>query len=66
MTYTSSSDHNCGTNSKYYFYTWYFLCTEYQSDYGFRQSMQIAIKALSPGINNPGTATICLHELGDL
>jgi uncharacterized membrane protein len=34
--------------------------------YGFRQLMEIAIKALSPGINDPGTATISLHALGDL
>lgn len=34
--------------------------------YGFRQLMEIAIKALSPGINDPGTATIALQALGDL
>jgi uncharacterized membrane protein len=28
--------------------------------------MEIAIKTLSPGINDPGTATISLHALGDL
>ena len=28
--------------------------------------MEIAIKALSPGINDPGTAVISLHALGDL
>jgi uncharacterized membrane protein len=32
--------------------------------YGFRQLMEIAIKALSPGINDPGTATIALQCLG--
>jgi len=35
-------------------------------DYGFRQLMEIAIKALSPGINDPGTAVISLQALGDL
>lgn len=34
--------------------------------YGFRQLMEIAVKALSPGINDPGTATIALHALADL
>ncbi|MGZ5135234.1 MAG: DUF2254 domain-containing protein [Flavitalea sp.] len=34
--------------------------------YGFRQLMEIAIKALSPGINDPGTATISLQAIGDL
>ncbi len=34
--------------------------------YGFSQLMEIAIKALSPGINDPGTAVISLHALGDL
>ncbi len=34
--------------------------------YGFRQLMEIAIKALSPGINDPGTATIALQALSDL
>jgi uncharacterized membrane protein len=34
--------------------------------YGFRQLMEIAIKALSPGINDPGTATIALQCLADL
>jgi uncharacterized membrane protein len=34
--------------------------------YGFQQLMEIAIKALSPGINDPGTATISLQELGNL
>jgi uncharacterized membrane protein len=28
--------------------------------------MEIAIKALSPGINDPGTATISLQALGEL
>lgn len=34
--------------------------------YGFRQLMEIAIKALSPGINDPGTAVLSLHALADL
>lgn len=34
--------------------------------YGFTQLMEIAIKALSPGINDPGTARLCLHYLTDL
>ena len=35
-------------------------------DYGMKQLMEIALKALSPGINDPGTAVISLHALGDL
>ncbi|WP_200864773.1 DUF2254 domain-containing protein [Arcticibacter svalbardensis] len=34
--------------------------------YGFRQLMEVAIKALSPGINDPGTAVLSLQALGDL
>ncbi|MGV3587590.1 MAG: DUF2254 domain-containing protein [Adhaeribacter sp.] len=34
--------------------------------YGFRQLMEVAVKALSPGINDPGTAVISLHALADL
>lgn len=34
--------------------------------YGFRQLMEVAVKALSPGINDPGTAILSLHALGDL
>lgn len=34
--------------------------------YGLKQLMEIAIKALSPGINDPGTAVISLHAVGDL
>ena len=34
--------------------------------HGFRQLMEIAIKALSPGVNDPGTATISLHAISDL
>ena len=35
-------------------------------DYGFRQLSEIALKALSPGINDPGTAVISLNSLSDL
>ncbi len=34
--------------------------------YGYTQLMEIAIKALSPGINDPGTAVISLQAIGDL
>jgi len=34
--------------------------------YGFRQLMEVAIKALSPGINDPGTAILSLRALIDL
>ncbi|GAB2530262.1 DUF2254 domain-containing protein [Rufibacter soli] len=34
--------------------------------YGFKQLAEVAIKALSPGINDPGTAILSLHVLGDL
>jgi uncharacterized membrane protein len=34
--------------------------------YGFRQLMEIAVKALSPGINDPETAIISLQAIGDL
>ncbi|MBZ9557649.1 MULTISPECIES: DUF2254 domain-containing protein [Modicisalibacter] len=33
---------------------------------GLTQLMEIAIKALSPGINDPGTARLCLHQLTEL
>ena len=36
------------------------------ADYGFRQLAEIAIKALSPGINDPGTAIGALNALSDL
>lgn len=36
------------------------------ADYGFIQLAEIAIKALSPGINDPGTAVIALNSLSDL
>lgn len=32
-------------------------------DYGFRQLSEVAIKALSPGINDPGTAVLAMHAL---
>jgi uncharacterized membrane protein len=35
-------------------------------EYGFRQLSEIAIKALSPGINDPGTAIISFRALIDL
>lgn len=34
--------------------------------YGFSQLREIALKALSPGINDPGTAIISLHALSSL
>jgi uncharacterized membrane protein len=34
--------------------------------YGFRQLMEIAVKALSPGINDPGTAIISIQAISDL
>lgn len=34
--------------------------------YGFRQLMEIGVKALSPGINDPGTAILSLQAIGDL
>lgn len=33
------------------------------ADYGFRHLAEIAIKALSPGINDPGTAILAMHAL---
>lgn len=36
------------------------------ADYGFRQLSEIAIKALSPGINDPGTAVIALQAIASL
>ena len=39
---------------------------ERNADYGFTQLAEIAIKALSPGINDPGTAVISLHALSDI
>jgi uncharacterized membrane protein len=34
--------------------------------YGFRQLREVAVKALSPGINDPGIAVICLDYLSEL
>lgn len=34
--------------------------------YGYRQLREVAVKALSPGINDPGIAIICLDYLGEL
>lgn len=39
---------------------------DYNPDYGFSQLSEIALKALSPGINDPGTAVISLNSLADL
>lgn len=39
---------------------------EINEKYGFTQLMEIAVKALSPGINDPGTACICIDYLTDL
>lgn len=36
------------------------------ADYGFNQLAEVAIKALSPGINDPATAVLSLHSLSDL
>ena len=35
-------------------------------EYGLKQLMEISLKALSPGINDPGTAIISMQALGDL
>ena len=34
--------------------------------YGFRHLTEVALRALSPGINDPATAVMCLHALGRL
>jgi uncharacterized membrane protein len=34
--------------------------------YGFTQLMEVAIKAMSPGINDPGTAVYCINYLNEL
>ncbi len=39
---------------------------ERNADYGFSQLTEVAIKALSPGINDPGTAVISIHALSDI
>ncbi|WP_438765301.1 DUF2254 domain-containing protein [Kushneria sp. TE3] len=33
---------------------------------GLTQLMEVAIKALSPGINDPGTARLCIHQMTEL
>ncbi len=39
---------------------------ERHAGYGFHQLAEVAIRALSPGINDPATAVLCLHALTDL
>lgn len=39
---------------------------DFSYHYGMTQLMEIAIKALSPALNDPGTARLCLHYLTDL
>lgn len=34
--------------------------------FGFRQLTEIAVKALSPGVNDPGVARLCIDYIGDL
>jgi len=34
--------------------------------HGLTQLMEVAVKALSPGINDPGTARLCINQLTDL
>jgi uncharacterized membrane protein len=34
--------------------------------YGIRQLVDIAVKAISPGINDPTTATDCVHRIGEI
>jgi uncharacterized membrane protein len=36
------------------------------AEYGFRQIVDIALKALSPAVNDPSTAATCLDQLGRL
>ncbi|WP_342645383.1 DUF2254 domain-containing protein [Mucilaginibacter sp. CSA2-8R] len=51
-----------------------YLCIDFYSgqpiernpEYGFRQLSEVAIKALSPGINDPATAVLSIHALTDL
>lgn len=40
--------------------------TEQDAGFGLRQIVDIALKALSPGINDPTTAIICIDHLGAL
>ncbi|WP_158829539.1 DUF2254 domain-containing protein [Mucilaginibacter lacusdianchii] len=39
---------------------------EQNPEYGFRQLAEVAIKALSPGINDPATAVLSINALSDL
>lgn len=39
---------------------------EQNPEYGFRQLAEVAIKALSPGINDPATAVLAINALSDL
>lgn len=39
---------------------------EKNPNYGFQQLTEVAAKALSPGINDPATAVLCIHSLGSL
>lgn len=39
---------------------------ERNSNYGFKQLSEVAIKALSPGINDPGTAVLSLNALFEM
>ena len=39
---------------------------DFNPDYGFRQLTEIALKAFSLGINDPGTAVISLNSLSNL
>lgn len=39
---------------------------EVNADYGFRHLTEVAVKALSPGINDPATAVLSLNALADL
>jgi uncharacterized membrane protein len=34
--------------------------------HGMTQLMEVAVKALSPGVNDPGTARLCINQLTDL
>lgn len=39
---------------------------ERNADYGFRHLAEVALKALSPGINDPATAVLSINALSDL
>ncbi|MDP3619237.1 MAG: DUF2254 domain-containing protein [Ramlibacter sp.] len=40
--------------------------TDQDAAFGFEQLVDVALKALSPGINDPTTACMCVDRLGDL